>query len=423
MKKKLVILGNGFDIGHSLPSKYSDFFCFLKKNYSNDVNDFKYLEQWGEPPFDLWSDIESAITKLSSDLSAVSLITAHNLQLFIDSQNDYVLTKKFKNELEKVGLNSSSILKEFNKLSLISYGNLSFDLNILDFDYDYKQNTLNDNIDKYDLKFSDKERKIINQALKNDIRILEIIDFDYPNDLQLQINNFFSMIEEFEKLTIFIKGKLIYWANNMNDNIISQISSKSDLKNILANADILNFNYTDTVEILYTENNVQHIHGRSKIFNTKSKHWTEDEFEKFQIGGLINWEVFSYISIYAGYSLDYNDYPNRHQAEFFFEKLDKLTYQTEKKIQKIQFNDKYSQLIFIGISFNGVDRQYTEQLADLMTEETKICYYYYSKEDRINGIEFLNTLITIFNSTDDKEFDSVHNIEMLDYSNNPIFER
>lgn len=56
--KKLFIIGNGFDLAHSIPTKYDDFHEFLKENY-NDDDDFDFtipssqVSADGEEVFDL----------------------------------------------------------------------------------------------------------------------------------------------------------------------------------------------------------------------------------------------------------------------------------------------------------------------------------------------------------------------------------
>ena len=66
-KETLYIIGNGFDIYHNLPTKFSDFLEYIK---IKDSELFGYLEQYFSG--DLWSDFENAlstldITKILSD--------------------------------------------------------------------------------------------------------------------------------------------------------------------------------------------------------------------------------------------------------------------------------------------------------------------------------------------------------------------
>lgn len=54
---KLFIIGNGFDLGHGLPTRYWDFRCFLEENYYDFLAEFERaygLFQFEEP----WSNVE-----------------------------------------------------------------------------------------------------------------------------------------------------------------------------------------------------------------------------------------------------------------------------------------------------------------------------------------------------------------------------
>ena len=73
IKRKLYIIGNGFDLAHGLPTKYSDFYGWLRDthyemNNSNDCTFFVgIIDQIFEHTFnnvDLWSDFENALGNL-----------------------------------------------------------------------------------------------------------------------------------------------------------------------------------------------------------------------------------------------------------------------------------------------------------------------------------------------------------------------
>lgn len=59
---KLYVIGNGFDIAHGLPCKFSDFYNFLKLNRQDvlrEMEDFYYIES----DSDLWSDFEAGLER------------------------------------------------------------------------------------------------------------------------------------------------------------------------------------------------------------------------------------------------------------------------------------------------------------------------------------------------------------------------
>lgn len=59
---KLFILGNGFDVSHKIPCRYSDFYKYLTEN-RNDILEaiekFYYIDSDSE----LWSDFETSLER------------------------------------------------------------------------------------------------------------------------------------------------------------------------------------------------------------------------------------------------------------------------------------------------------------------------------------------------------------------------
>lgn len=59
---KLFILGNGFDLGHRIPCKYSDFYNYLSEN-RDDILEAMKAFYYVESDSDLWSDFETSLEK------------------------------------------------------------------------------------------------------------------------------------------------------------------------------------------------------------------------------------------------------------------------------------------------------------------------------------------------------------------------
>ncbi|KFE98093.1 hypothetical protein IX39_17005 [Chryseobacterium formosense] len=57
---KLFILGNGFDISHQIPCRYSDFYSYLLEN-RNDILEVMEKFYYVESDSDLWSDFETSL--------------------------------------------------------------------------------------------------------------------------------------------------------------------------------------------------------------------------------------------------------------------------------------------------------------------------------------------------------------------------
>ena len=79
----ILIVGNGFDLAHGLPTKYADFLKFIDFFYKHKAQESSGLELIaGEDG----RKIESALNRKS-----VSLAVSHNLQLHSFSEEDHDL--------------------------------------------------------------------------------------------------------------------------------------------------------------------------------------------------------------------------------------------------------------------------------------------------------------------------------------------
>lgn len=64
----LVIIGNGFDLAHRLPTKYADFYHYLEKTNPNCIDRLDSLFTFGEQ----WCDFENGLGHLKE--SAAQLV-------------------------------------------------------------------------------------------------------------------------------------------------------------------------------------------------------------------------------------------------------------------------------------------------------------------------------------------------------------
>jgi len=77
---RLFIIGNGFDISHNLPCKYSDFYNYLNEN-RNDILDVMEKFYYVENDSDLWSDFENSLEK-NINYNSLSEIIGENVPNF-----------------------------------------------------------------------------------------------------------------------------------------------------------------------------------------------------------------------------------------------------------------------------------------------------------------------------------------------------
>lgn len=174
--KVLTIIGNGFDLGHNLPTKFDD---FIDSNY--EVFSEKYSVFRDEKETN-WKDVEGRYKKL--------------LCKIIEERNFFDVMEEVENILQNYGVNQFGEVNYYNYISEA-------------FDAEYKE-----------------------------------IDF------------LVELLKEFEI------DFLEYLKVECNDDKLKELSGYRKIASILSESKkIINFNYTNTVEILYGMRNVVHVHG------------------------------------------------------------------------------------------------------------------------------------------------------------------
>lgn len=173
--KVLTIIGNGFDLGHGLPTRFDDFMksscTALRKRY--DV--FRNTE--GN-----WSDVENRYEELLCEV-----MLDRNL-VDVTDEIEYII--------QGYGLNE--------------YGEVDY--------YNYTSEAFAEEYDK--------------------------------------IANFIRLLSQFEQ--DFLK----YLKDNCSDGQLKVVAARGRIKEILsASTEIINFNYTNTLEVVYGVDRVVHIHG------------------------------------------------------------------------------------------------------------------------------------------------------------------
>lgn len=175
LEKILVIIGNGFDLGHGLLTKFDNFIesnsPLLKKKYS--------MFQ-GENCS--WNQIEDKYAELLKEV--------------MDDRNEFDITEELDNILQDYGLNE--------------YGEVDY--------YNYESDAFNDE----------------NKKISFYIELLNCFESDF----------------------------LEYLKRNCADEILKRIEPYKQVTTILnSSTKIINFNYTNTVEMIYGRKDVLHIHG------------------------------------------------------------------------------------------------------------------------------------------------------------------
>lgn len=267
--KTILILGNGFDLAHSLPTKYSHFldFCSIVDEmqsyiFSNDekmINEFKeeWINNWKTTTTikdavleEFCNHINRNYAESSRVMLDISILTINNIwyNYFIKIYEDRCIKGEnwidFESEIRLI----IKIVDE-NSLSLTDY----FDdviKKIIDFPEGQKLKIFKDILKSY----------IKPEATVRDFRERAFEDLEYlTRALELYLGSFVEGIP--------IESKIPELENLKPDYVI-------------------NFNYTDTYERIYNEGTVYHIHGKVDITRSAEEnnmvlgideYWTGDK--------------------------------------------------------------------------------------------------------------------------------------------------
>lgn len=254
--RTILILGNGFDLAHGLPTKYSHFLEFcqrVEKIWSFGVGQGKrgvasFEERW----IDNWRTNESIRTDI--------LAAFEKRNITINSEGSYDVTHDSLELSEIHNLLENNVwYKYFTKLykenCMKGENWIDFESEICFIIREVDQNSssltmLWDEVISKDPKF-----KIFRDILKFDKYIQ---DKGGPTDNRITVKNFREKVfEDLEHLTRALELYLTTFVEKIP--IINKIPE-------IINLDpdyVINFNYTDTYQRVYTKGQVYHIHGKA----------------------------------------------------------------------------------------------------------------------------------------------------------------
>jgi len=269
---KILLIGNGFDLAHRLPTKYTDFIYFLNKihnikNYNGTTTDFinKSLSAPDVIPnkmvngyiTDILNELNDEFDKNNNEIPAKFI----NVNILIKHSNNKIL-----NDFHLL-LDENFWFKYFiDKQKYVPDGWIDFELEISKviqevdaFRKNHAPILPSDNADikKYILKPAG-------------FTFADTSDSNYLNLNRLTETDFEKISGKFEEdLTKLIRCLEIYLCEFVAKTPIDFISP--DINNIKFDK-ILSFNYTDTYKVIYDSNLepiiYDYIHGKADIFNT-----------------------------------------------------------------------------------------------------------------------------------------------------------
>lgn len=258
----ILIIGNGFDLAHKLPTSYKEFIKFIEQicrieNYQGTAREFESkIEITGYDKFnDLDVDIQAYIHDIICDKDNPNRKVVDFFEQQIQSHNK---GKKIQFVKELITLSKDNIwIKWFQKELNIHSGWIDFEAEISRVVQQFEKiqsTTLKETLDIR--KISDFESSIINLFTngKNPLNQLTYLDFDKFKDKMLyDLNNLIRCFE-------------IYLEDYVRD--IDKKLLSPDIYDLKIDK-LLSFNYTDTYQRLYSCKNrsikYDYIHGKSKI--------------------------------------------------------------------------------------------------------------------------------------------------------------
>lgn len=182
-----------------------------------------------------------------------------------------------------------------------------------------------------------------------------------------------------------------------------QRKKKVCLDKILKEADIVTFNYTETIESIYEED-VIHLHGKAQKRTKWDHHDTSDPVSDLVVGhGNAN-ASFDLESVKTTPS--YEIVVGEAESNGHRDVLKELYKNTSKQMTKLQpiFSNagKYTKVFIIGHSLSQIDAPYFTELSTKLNKTAQIIVSYYDESDlfskkQILPILFPNNKIKLIN--------------------------
>ena len=326
----ILVIGNGFDLAHGLPTRYMDFLEFIEeyKKYKNDfLNESDYIvcfKGLKESKPEIYNEINDLINKnrwFHHFLKLKEYRSLNNRQTWIDFESEI---SKVIQTLDKVENDSYS---EFNQVQLDEY-----EFEVLQYILEESKD-----ISVYDCVFT------LDQVEK------------YIQELMIDLNRLIRCLEIY----------LLYYVKPKYD--------KSKVKRFINDLNIervLTFNYTDTYECLYNTQKVDfnYIHGRineEHDLNTCNLVLGIDEYldnnEKDKKVEFIQFKKF-YQRIYKRTGCLYKDWLRECKKKVFVNK------QGPNELR----------LFIIGHSLDVTDKDILKEL--ILCEWINVTIYYHNQE-------------------------------------------
>ena len=371
MKKKIVIIGNGFDIGHELPTKYLDLMFYI---YDNDITFLKNLNEILFQSFEKISGIlyddEPYVNREETELE--KQVCKKDPKYNKDgTENRYYAALRNSCYLGDCGEFKCKILWYiWNNLEKYLY------LVFLENEVDAKEmeyNGIKETI----------EAEEIGQVCQMDIEQIDRPANDHLNKMMHLKTNFDVFIN---KWIYDIDCSIKFFSDNIcneKPKFSKYKEYKIFSKDYFSENDlIINFNYSKTIEYLYGINNVCHIHGESSCSNKPIMGHTNDSIKSSYV-----YEVEHCIDgIYYTEECADDAY---YLVKEFYKDYNSILTDNDCILQKCV---NYDSISIIGMSYSETDFPYLKTIKEKLTKDEIWTLYYYSDEDKSNAKKYQKCL-------------------------------
>lgn len=370
----ILLIGNGFDLAHHLPTSYNDFLNFLGRIFSNSKN---------PPPLRL-TELENSINATENLEIIKNIKKLYNTNIwyihFLRQKNISSNWCDFESEIEYVTNNLQNIKKSFQRERIIDSNKIDspikrfIDLAVQDYLFEIWMEEyskiegfkwprspsemptniqftigLSRSIDKFNIATNIHKNSKVIIAYEGLIKF--IID---------QLNEFTKCFELY--LTIFV--------NKLN---IPKIKFIDDILKT-PNINIISFNYTNTISkyITISDNNISFIHGKA----------TDNEHNNLVLG--IDEQEDQSDPLFMRFKKYFQRYEKSCSIKYY-EWIKEINYQHSV------FNPPTHKLLIIGHSLTLSDREILYKLITLNEMHTSI--YYHSEESKIELMQNLAAIL------------------------------
>lgn len=345
MNKKLFLIGNGFDIAHGFKTRYLDLMSWIYENDSDTIVDFNKL--------------------------LLRNFMARNGYFYEDDWRYKRPTNAIDSRIENMDVSwvKSTIEYKFLKEDFEDYEALflyalweSLEENM---HYVFLDEEYSDAITEIQSLIETLEAEEFGQVIDADIDIIYRPAQEYYNKLT--------------RLADFFKDDLLQWVYDVNETIYLMedyitFYEAEDCGNTINMLEddffgdddyIINFNYSKTIEQLYSKE-VCHIHGQDSTRNPPIMGHTKDFSEMYQY-----------------------DEEEMILVEEFYKDFDRILELNSSYFEKIQ---DVNEIVVLGLGYHNTDYPYFKKINSIIPN-VKWCLYYFSNDDhkRAQGyVEKLN---------------------------------